>query len=409
MPSLARVGVGAALLLAVAPLASAQEDDVQRQLDELRAQNEELASQLDDLETTMAESAVDPDYLFGLEGNYGSVSVSYQIFGDVGGTISNGDQASDQFSSFAQGSVDLVLNATIGERFRAFSETVVDISSKDGSTTIGQERLWGAWTFADLLYAKVGTEHSPISRWNQLYHHGHYLETTISRPTLVSFEGGSGILPMHRTGIELGGSHFFGGSKLEYFGTVSNGRGDSPTNKQRGSDSDDSKALDVGLAYSPEALAGLRVGAAYVLDHIPEDPDSIDPDRTRSMRERIALANAEFRSESLVLRSEFALIEHEGRASGTTFDSDSGYLQAELPIENWTPYTRFGYRNMGEGDPFYAPLGRDVDLWQQTLGVRYEPVENVALKMEVVLGQEDRNDGSEVDVVVWAFQLSWWL
>ena len=40
---------------------------------------------------------------------------------------------------------------------------------------------------------------------------------------------------------------------------------------------------------------------------------------------------------------------------------------------------------------------------------RYEPVENVALKMEVVLGQEDRSDGSEADVVVWAFQLSWWL
>jgi hypothetical protein len=401
------------ILLALAPALAAQGDegrhDVQGQIDALRAQNEVMAGRIEDLEIRLEESELDRSYHFGLNGSYGATDVSFQIFGDVGGQIANGDIVDEQGDSFALGSVDLVLNATIGERFRAFSETALDINESTDATTLGQERLWGSWTFADFLTAKLGTEHSPISRWNQLYHHGHWLETTIFRPALASFEGDGGVLPMHRTGLELSGSHFFGADKVEYFATVSNGRGSAPTDKQRGSDENDSKAIDVGLAWAPGSLAGLRVGAAYVIDRIPADSTSMDPDRGRAMPERITLANAEYVTQPIVLRSEFAWIEHDGEISGTTYDHNTGYLQAEIPVGDFTPYTRYDYREMDEGDPFYAPTGRDRDLWGQAVGVRYEPVENVALKLEVVLGEEDRADGSKADVVLWALQLSWWL
>ena len=266
-----------------------------------------------------------------------------------------------------------------------------------------------SYVASDQLYIKAGTEHSSIVRWNQLYHHGRWLEPTAARPIMAQFEGGSGILPLHRTGVTLGGSLHTDGARYEYFGTISNGRGTMPNNKQRTSDADASKAIDLGLAVEPACAPGLRIGAAFVSDRIPVDPTSASALRMRSINETIATGHIEYRTGRTTVTAEYAQIQHDVNADGSNFDSETGYLQIMHACDSWSPYTRYDYRRMAAGDPFYNPAMRDGDRWLQYLGVRWDAHANVSVKFEVGAGKADLGGISDQDVFEGQVQLSWWL
>lgn len=412
--SIARLFAFAAFTALTGATATAQDRPVQEQLDELRAENQELRGEVADLRRVVTSadfSGDDSDYSFGLAANYGDLRANFQIFGDVLFESTNRDIRSNE-SGFAVGTLDVVANVQLGENFRVLSETAFEVD-RDDETEVGLERLWGMWIYSDAFYAKIGGEHSPISRWNQLYHHGRWLETSATKPLLVGFEGGNGILPLHRTGLEVGGSHYSDAGRLEYFATVSNGRGTEPSDKSRKGDDTNSKAVDVGAAFSPFAISGLRFGGSVTYDKIPADPTSSDPDRNVFMREMITMANVEYLGEGFVIRAEYGMIEHEARSTNQDFDSDSGYVQLELPRGEWTPYTRYGFRDMDQGDPFYMTSDRDLDRWRQVVGVRYEPTENTAIKLELGYGADDVRVTPGVvredDVVTMGLQFSWWL
>jgi hypothetical protein len=67
---------------------------------------------------------------------------------------------------------------------------------------------------------------------------------------------------------------------------------------------------------------------------------------------------------------------------------------------------------MDRGDTFYMPDDRDLDRWEQIIGVRYELFTNVALKFEIGIGETEKRDDDSGDVrdvtaVLAGFQLSW--
>lgn len=47
----------------------------------------------------------------------------------------------------------------------------------------------------------AGRFHQPGSAWNNEFHHGHYLQTAISRPSVELWEDEGGIVPQHLTGV----------------------------------------------------------------------------------------------------------------------------------------------------------------------------------------------------------------
>lgn len=399
-----------ALGAVLAPPSSSQDEGAAARAEQ---ENAELRARLSDLEAWREELLyAEEGQGLGLRVDYEDVRATFQIFGDVGAQYHDPAEAGSGSASFALGTLDFFANVSMGDHFRALSETVVEVDS-GGSTEISQERLSLSYVASDELYFKLGTDHSPISRWNELYHHGRWLETTVTRPVLVAFEGDGGVLPLHRTGLYVGGSHHTDSGRLSYFGTISNGRGLTPKDKQREGDVDDQKAIDLGIAYEPAGPAGLRFGLAVVNDRIPADPTSSDPLRMQAIDEQILTGQFSGRAGSLDFLSEAAFIHHEGRETGDEFDSTGGYLQLSRTSGTWTPYARFDFRNMEEGDPFYATLDRDLDVTMQSIGVRYDAHSNVAVKVELGFGKEDRRDGlgaiSEEDVTVGLFQLSWWL
>ena len=69
----------------------------------------------------------------------------------------------------------------------------------------------------------LGRFHNPIGYWNMQFHHGAFLQTTISRPGIMAFETAGGVIPNHLTGFLWEGLHQQGEGGLYY--TVGAGAG----------------------------------------------------------------------------------------------------------------------------------------------------------------------------------------
>src|SRR5262245_22937859 len=163
--------------------ATTTEPDLKERLRALEEKNRALEERVRSLEEQPAEAAepqapvgeeappLEEEGLgLGLVGRYRNVKLTFQLFGDVGVNYQNPVAGDRSNAAFALGSLDFFATAQVGERFQALSETVV--TGVENATNFSQERLWGSWTVNDHLYAKLGVEHSPLSYWNRLYHHG---------------------------------------------------------------------------------------------------------------------------------------------------------------------------------------------------------------------------------------------
>jgi hypothetical protein len=410
---------GAAFLVLQAGPPAACEDPppaVERKVDEVAREQEEIKRRLDALEHQAATRDADaaeprsPEYDFleqpiglGLSASYGEVLAGFQFFGDGGFNYRNPPLGASH-SSFATGSLDIFITASIAERFQAVSESLVLAGPSD--LTFTQQRLYASWVFSDALYAKLGLEHTPTSRWNRVYHHGKWLETTIDRPLLARFEGDDGILAGHFIGLEVGGLlHTFAG-KLSYLVIASNGRGITPRDRGTISDRNDDKAVDVALSFTPSCLPALTFGGAARFDNIPPDP----PARTQSLCEVVGSAFVEYRAHGLEALAEYVYTDHMHRGGGGQFGHHAAYLQMAYRCGSWVPYTRFDIRIMEQGDPFYTGVQRDLDRWQQVIGIRWDFIDNAAVKLEAGIGREERRLNGQVTrghLVIAGFQLAW--
>jgi len=400
--------LGALLLLALIAEAGDEENLTLEQRVEKLEQGDEDARQavLEDEADAVADEGIGLNLVI----RKNNIVGIFQIFGDVGIRWDNPELPNRSNAFFFSGSVDLFFRARVGDHFNVLSETVFasSIGTLDDSSHFDQERLWGAWAFSDLLQIKLGLEHGPISLWNNLFHHGRYLELTINRPFLARFEGDSGILSMHNAGIEFRGSVQTKAGILDYVVFVSNGRGATPAGVQEFSDSNDDKAVDFGGGFRPTALSELWVGIVFRVEEVPPNA----PSRPASMRQYIASFQLDYQGQKIEVMSEYAFVRDDDRVSNNRFEHHLGYIQIGVHLnDQWTPYARFDIRAMGQGDPYYSPLNRDLDVWELLFGVRFDFVANAAIKIEIGFGMRDERDTGGVvgdrSYIRSGFQLAW--
>lgn len=396
------------LLLGIA--ATARGEDDPKRLDAVEKENQELRERVDKLEKAEDEkaqqeavaSAVE-DVEEGLGLNMvvrrGNVWGIFQLFGDVGAAYASPEVPNRGNAYFFDGGIDLFFTARVGDHFQVLSETVflTAIGATADTSRFDQERLWGAWQFSDLIQLKLGLEHGPISRWNNLYHHGKWLELTITRPFLARFEGDGGITPMHEAGLEVLGSFEAGRCRISYVFFLSNGRGPTVTDVEEFSDHNDSKAITGGFGFEPMGGHPLFIGIFTRWDEIPPNPTV--PARIHSIGQFIATFQVDYRGERIQILSEVAWITDDDRTSDTEYDHITGYFQIGYSLDDeWTPYFRFDVRDMENGDAYYSPVNRDLDIWEIVTGVRFDFLDNACIKFEIGFGERDERDaGGAVD------------
>jgi len=91
-------------------------------------------------------------------------------------------------------SADIVLALT-RDRFRLFGEYLLSSEEHD------LERLQLGYEVAPNTVVWVGRFHQPASAWNTEHHHGRYLQTSITRPSVELWEDEEGIIPQHIGGV----------------------------------------------------------------------------------------------------------------------------------------------------------------------------------------------------------------
>jgi len=236
------------------------------------------------------------------------------------------------------------------------------------------ERMIVRFDHSDRLKASVGRYHTPINYWNTAFHHGQWLQTTITRPEMIQF--GGRVLPVHFVGGLVEGAVPAGGLNLNYKAGIGNGRGSVISRGGDAGDVNGDLAWLVNGFIKPDRLFGLQAGGAFYDDRVRLSSGA-------EFDEQIVSAHAVWQKETPEIIFEYAGVRHRNRATGVVAWTPAFYVQAayRLPIANamWKPYFRFEHIDVNADDLMFAGV---PSLDATTVGLRWDVAPLAAIKFE---------------------------
>jgi hypothetical protein len=133
-------------------------------------------------------------------------------------------------SGFSEGQFILHINSHLSSKVSFLGEISLTARSDAGTGTppatgfnAEVERSIIRFEHNDHFKVSFGRYHTPINYWNTTFHHGQWLQTTVSRPEMTQF--GGKFIPVHFVGALVEGATPAGGLNFNYNFGVGNGRG----------------------------------------------------------------------------------------------------------------------------------------------------------------------------------------
>ncbi len=249
------------------------------------------------------------------------------------------------------------------------------------------ERLQIGWTDNKNTTAWLGRLHNPLGYWNLAQHHGIYLQTSISRPSIAEFSDDGGIMPMHITGALFefeapleGGANLFLDIALGAGPTMENGKLE-PVDIWRYGATKSHENLSLRVRYIPDFTSDTQLG--LFTGYTRMEGDSVLTDEIEQIQ---AGAFGVWDNDSFKLLGSVFFIDSTLTLPGSTKSDGnfaSGYLQAEYAIDHrFTVYGRFEDTSDVGSDPYLALFPLFVDN-REMLGLRYDVIRNHAFTLEV--------------------------
>jgi hypothetical protein len=300
-------------------------------------------------------------------------SLQIRGFGDV--DFSATDQRGTT-SGFTLGQFVLHISSPLSRKVTYFGE--VSFTAQPSQYSLEVERTLIRYDYNDFFKLSFGKYHTPINYWNTAFHHGLWLQTTISRPEMVQF--GGRFLPVHFVGLLAEGEIPSGPVGLNYQVGLGNGRGSIISRAGDSGDVNNHRAWVMNLFARPPRIYGLQVGGSLYGDEIT----SGTLPRTQEL---ISSAHIIWAHENPEFLAEFSNVRHHVPQTGRTSNSQAYYVQVgyRLPWfeKKWKPYYRFEHIHIPAGEPvFDVPNFEVPDFVGSTLGVRYDITEFAAFKTE---------------------------
>jgi len=263
------------------------------------------------------------------------------------------------------------------------------------------ERLQIGWRAGDETMLWLGRFHQPGTVWNTTYHHGQYMQTSITRPVFEQWEDDGGFLPAHSTGLMLQSGHGLNGQgALEYAlsigtGQIFNGTELVPFDLVDPEADDYELAYAFQLAYLPASLGNDKLGVLG--DHnIIEVEDRGATGLSQIVETKLGIyadwSWGRWRVLPTVYRVEARL---EGPGPDQTDSFYAIYVQAEYAFDQrWTAYARA--EEVTDTDSAYLELFPEVVSNRQVLGLRWDLAAKHALTLEFTETDERSADFGEV-------------
>ena len=324
----------------------------------------------------------------------GEATGEYLLFPHIGATFRSGlaDDSSLDDDDYKYG-VDIFATSS----YRNFLFLGELLLAKDEQEI---ERLQVGWTVGD---SKVwlGRFHNPVGYWNTQFHHGSFLETGISRPSIVEFEDDNGLLPIHLTGLLIEGVIEHDKQGLGYALAV--GAGPELSDELEaldvldpGSGSHD-LSLTLNLYHEPVLYAPTQYGLFINYSEIPAIRIGLN-----GIRQISAGVYGNWTSQRWRLTgSTFYLRNRLQQLSGAlTDDFFSSYLQADFNRDDhWTIFGRVEWTVGDENDAYLALFPQHIN--DRILGgVRVDVFDRHAFTLEI---SENRAQGDTFG----QFMLQW--
>ncbi|MCU1273720.1 MAG: hypothetical protein JWO48_1151 [Bryobacterales bacterium] len=287
-------------------------------------------------------------------------------------------------SGFSEGQFVLHLSSALSSKVSFFGELSLTARPDAGTGTppapgfnVEVERTIIQFQQNDYFKMSFGRYHTPINYWNETFHHGAWLQTTISRPEMVQF-GGS-FLPVHFVGALVEGAAPAGGLNVNYNFGLGNGRSGVISRAGDWGDINNNRAWLVNLFSRPGALYGLQVGGSVYRDLITP----VGPLAGTAFHEWIESAHVVWNKENPELIAEFANVTHQQAGGSLKSNSQAWYVQTAYRLpwfgRLWKPYYRFEYIHIPRSDKLFKTV---PSLAGSTVGVRYDISSFAALKFE---------------------------
>jgi hypothetical protein len=283
---------------------------------------------------------------------------------------------------FSEGQFVLHLASALSPRVNFFGEISLTPRADAGTGSPAApgfnaevERVIIRFDHSDRLKVSFGRYHTPINWWNTAFHHGQWLQTTVSRPEMVQF--GGKFLPVHFVGALAEGALRADGWNLNYQAGIGNGRGNVISRGGDAGDNNAHPAVVLNLFVKPDRVFPLQVGGSVYFDRVsaagrPE------------FDERITAAHAVWQREDPELVAEIADVRHEMVGGAQTTANLAYYIQAAYRLPSsahlWKPYFRFEHVEIDAADPVFVGV---PDLDGSTLGVRFDISTYAAIKSEI--------------------------
>jgi hypothetical protein len=323
-----------------------------------------------------------PVHDHGQNGGLSALLFPHAIFGAYTGALK--PAAAGSLDSYGR---ELAASAFVsydGERFRFLGEFLFSNFEKEA------ERLQLGIKLDPRNTLWVGRFHSPAGVWNYEHHHGAYLQTSISRPAIVSYEDGGGglptsggVLPMHLLGVLWEGSRAMGVGAVNY--EVGFARGPSladglqpyplfaPAVPGR-------EAFAARVGYRPDETSGTQAGLFATRVDIPL---TIAPGGDLSMS--VAGLYGQWSFSSGRVFGEWFDVKHRSSLGGMPGEDSftAGFVQGESQVaEAVTLFARAERLTSSPADPYLAlfpnfPKSTDV------VGVRWDFARKHALTLEI--------------------------
>lgn len=286
--------------------------------------------------------------------------------------------------SFTRGSLDLLYSFS-GDRFRFLGEYLW--SSRHSEL----ERLQAGLRLGDDTFAWAGRFHAAAKFWATEYHHGQYLQTSITRPALEEWEDDGGSHPTHISGLlletdrqrddesaiglaaSLGLAPVFEDNKLAPHELLE-------------STSDHGLSLNVRISYRPQYLASNQVGILAGWNEINvEQGAGTAPVQSGSIDQATLGVFGDWYWNDLRLLASFVYFDNALEIPTQNVDENYGLGYAQLEYEANAVVTVFGRVEGGidQDDSAYLALFDSAITERYMLGARWDVAEYHSLTLEV--------------------------
>ena len=271
------------------------------------------------------------------------------------------------------------------DRFRFLAEYVWSNSESD------LERIQAAWQIDSKTMLWFGRFHAISKYWTTEYHHGQFMQTSISRPGAEEWEDESGPMPSHITGLWLEREHTIKDHSAINLGLSAGlapkfaGHGLVPFDPV---DPDSGHDLSVNgrLIYRPDILSTNQFGLMLAYNDIAVVSDSspilVDLNSIRQATLGV-FSNWQWKDWRLSTSWVYFDIDMRYRDGDVEDDFILGYVQGEYEAtENWTIFGRSEF-DFGDDSSPYLQLLPAFIAHRNMIGLRWDFADSQAVTMEI--------------------------